>query len=113
MKILIVEDNYSMRNFLKQILTGWGHSTLEAENGVEGVKSFIKNNPDVVLLDIQMEGMDGIEAAEIIRKQSSQTKIIIVTNYNDKPLREKAKLAGADDYFLKENLLGLKEILIK
>lgn len=113
MTILIVEDNEQMRNFEKLILSQWGHTTIEADNGRTGVDAFVKNNPDVVLMDIKMGDTDGIEATRLIREISSTVKIIMVTDYDEKSLRKRAKEAGANDYVLKENLLELKTRLIK
>ncbi|MDP1994773.1 MAG: response regulator [Ignavibacteria bacterium] len=113
MTILIVEDNEQMRNFEKHILKSWGHTTIEADNGRTGVDAFVKNNPDVVLMDIKMGDTDGIEATRLIREISSTVKIIMVTDYDEKSLRKRANEAGANDYVLKENLLELKTRLIK
>ncbi|MEW6194313.1 MAG: response regulator [Bacteroidota bacterium] len=111
MTVLVVDDNFQMRLFIKNIVKSLGHNVIEADDGTTGVKSFLENNPDVVLMDIRMNTMDGIEAAKIIRQHSPDVKIIMVTDYNDKSMRDKAKSAGANDYVLKENLLVLKAIL--
>jgi len=112
MTILIADDNRNIREFIKEILSGLDHKIIEATNGLMAVDNFIAHSPEIVLMDIKMKIMDGIEATEIIRKISSEVKIIMVTDYNEESLRKRAKEAGANDYVLKENLLELKTKLI-
>lgn len=112
MTVLIVDDNLQMRLFIKNIVIKMGHTVIEADDGTTGVKSFLDNNPEVVLMDIKMNEMHGIEAVGIIRQNSADVKIIMVTDYDEKSLRERAKEAGANDYVLKENLLSLNNKLI-
>lgn len=112
MTILIADDNRHIREFIKEIISGSGHNVIEASNGSMAVDNFIAHSPEIVLMDIKMKIMDGIEATEIIRKISSEVKIIMVTDYNEESLRKRAKEAGANDYVLKENLLELKTKLI-
>ncbi len=106
-----MDDNKKIRSLIKIILQKDGHNIIEAGNGLSGIKVFLEKRPDVVLMDIRMEGLDGIDATRVIRQESSEVKIIIVTDYNEEQLRRKAKKAGADGYLLKENLLSLKEML--
>lgn len=112
MNVLLVEDNDRMRQFIKSMLLKWQHNVYEANSGKTGIKLSIEKKPDVILMDINMEVMDGIEAVTIMRQNKVKSKIIMVTDYNEKILREKAKEAGADDYLLKENLLSLEKCLI-
>lgn len=111
MKVLIVENNRGMREFIKEMVHNLGYEPVEASNGLMAVDNFIFHNPEIVLMDIKMDVMDGIEATRLIRKISSSTKIIMVTDYNEEPLKQKAFNAGANDYLLKEDLLKLKNIL--
>ena len=111
MKVLIVDNNKSMREFIKEMVCHLGYETIEASNGLMAVDHFCSHKPEVVLMDIKMDVMDGIEAARLIRKISSSVKIIMVTDYNEESLKLKAFKAGANDYLLKEDLLRLKNIL--
>ncbi|KAF0140538.1 MAG: two-component system chemotaxis family response regulator CheY [Stygiobacter sp.] len=111
MKILIADNNARMREFIKYIINEQGHTAVEASNGLMAVDNFIFHKPEVVLMDIKMDVMDGIEATRLIRKISPSVKIIMVTDYNEEPLKLKALKAGANDYLLKEELLRLKNML--
>lgn len=111
MKILIVDDNKGIRDFIKEMVCHLGYETIEASNGLMAVDNFFFHKPEVVLMDIKMDVMDGIEATRLIRKISPSVKIIMVTDYNEESLKLKALKAGANSYLLKENLLELKEKL--
>lgn len=111
MKVLIVDNNKGMREFIKELVCGLGYEPIEASNGLMAVDNFLFHNPEIVLMDIKMDVMDGIEATRLIRKISSSTKIIMVSDYNEEQLKQKAFNAGANDYLLKEDLLKLKNIL--
>jgi two-component system chemotaxis response regulator CheY len=111
MTILIVDDNLYIREFIKEIISDLGCSIIEATNGLMALSKFKTYNPEIILMDIKMEIMDGIEATAEIRKISSTTRIIMVTDYSEKSLIEKAMAAGANDYLLKKELLKLKNII--
>ena len=66
-KILIVEDEANIRELLRLYLEREGYTVLEAENGVEGIKKWKSDKPDMLLLDVMMPVMDGIEAVKAIR----------------------------------------------
>jgi two-component system chemotaxis response regulator CheY len=108
MKVLIADNNTRMREFIKYIVCEQGHTAVEASNGLMAVDNFLFHNPDLVLMDIKMKVMDGIEAASLIRKMSSEVKIVMVTDFDEAILKKNALAAGADGYILKENLLMLK-----
>jgi len=108
MTILIVDDNLHIREFIKEIISDLDFSIIEASNGLMALSKFKMYNPEIILMDIKMEIMDGIETTAEIRKLSSTTRIIMVTDYSEKSLIEKAMAAGANDYLLKKELLKLK-----
>ena len=111
MTLLTVDDNQKIRSLIGVILKDSGFTILEADSGETAIKLFMDNCPEVVLMDIKMDGIDGLTATKVIRELSEKVKIIIVTDYNEDSLRERAMTAGANDYLLKENLLALKEML--
>ena len=111
MKVLIADDNLRMREFIKYIINEQGHTAVEASNGLMAVDNFLFHKPEIVLMDVKMAVMDGIEAATIIRKISSSVKIIMVTDYNEELLKQKAFNTGVNDYLLKEELTKLKNYL--
>lgn len=111
MNILLVEDNDQMRTFMKSLLINWGHSVLEANNGRSAIEIAKLQKPDIILMDINLGKMDGIEVVLTIRENKVMSKIIMVTEYDNPNLRKNPKTAGADGYVLKENLLSLEEVI--
>jgi CheY-like chemotaxis protein len=112
MKILIVDDNSDTRKLIRSIMKPHGHDIVESHNGADAVRSYGTHRPDCVLMDIEMEGMDGITAAKAIRQEYSESRIIMVTMYDDARLRTAAQEAGAAGYVLKENLMELPALLV-
>jgi len=66
-RILLVEDNYMNRVLIKEILTLSGYETVEAENGAEAIRKIAESDPDLVLMDLRLPGMDGVTATRIIK----------------------------------------------
>jgi two-component system cell cycle response regulator DivK len=77
-KILIVEDNEKNMKLVRDILRHQGHATLEAVNGLDGVRLAEEEHPDLVLMDIQLPDIDGIEALGRIRKDVSLDAIPVL-----------------------------------
>jgi two-component system, cell cycle response regulator DivK len=109
--ILIVEDEPKNMKLLRDLLRRFGYEILEAFDGVEGVKSAGENIPNLILMDIMMPKMDGLEATRII-KADIKTKyipIIALTSYAMKGDREKTIEAGCDGYIAKP--IDIQELL--
>ncbi len=102
-KILIVEDNEENRILLKQILNHCGYEILEASDGRSGIESAGGNEPDMVLLDLQLPVMDGFAVIKELKKIPAlgNMKIIAITAFAMKGDREKAIAAGFDEYITK------------
>ncbi len=113
MKILIVDDDKRMRQFLNKILEPFADEIIQYEDGIEAVKYFNQINPDWILMDIKMKKLDGISATDLILKSNPQAKIIIVTDYDDDKLKSNALKSGACSYVLKENILDVLDIIKK
>ena len=107
MRILIVDDNAAMRSFLSTIVHDLHHDTCECSGGNDAVNRYKDYRPDLVLMDIRMPGMDGIETTAQIRRIDSQAQIAIVTEVDEDMYRRSAMNAGAVRYFLKDDLLPL------
>jgi CheY-like chemotaxis protein len=101
--ILIVEDNDNNRNLLRDILIFHGYEVTVASDGQEGVDLARKLRPDLILMDIQMPGLDGMTAGRILKgdPMTSGLKIIALTSFAMQGDREKFMAAGFDGYLSK------------
>jgi len=108
--ILVVDDEPQIRRVLRSTLTSQRYVIIDAKTGEEGVESVRKNKPDLVLLDVNMPGMGGIEACREIRR-SSDAPIIMLTVRNAERDKVLALDAGADDYVVKP--FGIEELLAR
>jgi two-component system response regulator DegU len=111
MKLLIVEDNPSVRRILKMIVLPLAADVCECADGDEALRIYLRENPDFVLMDINLGDFNGISATKNIRQINPLAKIIIVTNYDEDDLREAATEAGACGYVLKDDLQKLCAML--
>jgi CheY-like chemotaxis protein len=102
-KILIVEDNENNRSLFKDILTYHGYGVEVAADGQEGINLARQLKPDLILMDIQMPGMDGMTAGAILKAdpETSGLKIIALTSFAMHGDVEKFLAAGFDDYLSK------------
>ncbi|MCL5935738.1 MAG: response regulator [Firmicutes bacterium] len=117
-KILIVEDNEKNRRLLNLVLASKGHILFEAANGKEAVEKVREHNPDMVIMDIQLPEIDGLEATRILKqdKNTSGVKVLVLTAYAMKGDRERILEAGSDAYLSKpaniEDMLSMIDSLL-
>lgn len=109
--ILIVDDNPAFRRMIARVVGDLADDIRECAEGAKALAAYRQFHPDVVLMDIEMEGADGITATRQITTAFPEARIIIVTGHNDEPLRRAAREAGAFDYVLKENLLVIRDMI--
>lgn len=100
-KILIIEDEESIRGFLKINFKKHDFLVSEAASGEEGLNKARAEKPDVVLLDVMLPGIDGFEVCEILRKEFADIGIIMLTAKGQDIDKIKGLENGADDYVLK------------
>ncbi len=100
-RILVVDDDNDLRTVLRDVLKEEGFDTAEAEDGVSGVKLFKKDQPDAVLLDLNMPQMDGIDTMREIRRIGPDVPVIILTGYGDIPTAVDAVKNGVYDFLIK------------
>jgi len=108
--ILVVDDEPQIRRVLRSTLSTQGYVIMEAKTGEEALEWMRKERPDLVLLDINMPGMGGIEACREIRR-ASDMPIIMLTVRNAERDKVAALDAGADDYVVKP--FGIEELLAR
>lgn len=109
-KILIVEDEENIRELIRLYLEREGFEVSEAPNGVEGLKKWKAENPDMLLLDVMMPLMDGWEVCRTIREESS-VPIIMLTAKGETSDRVSGLEMGADDYIVKP--LEMREVIAR
>ena len=109
-KIPIVEDEANIRELLRLYLEREGYTVLEAENGVEGIKKWKSDKPDMLLLDVMMPVMDGWEVCREIRAESD-VPIIMLTAKGETADRVSGLEMGADDYIVKP--LEMPEVIAR
>ncbi|MGI6180479.1 MAG: response regulator transcription factor [Agathobaculum sp.] len=109
-KILIVEDEANIRELLRLYLEREGYTVIEAENGVEGIKLWKAERPDMLLLDVMMPVMDGWAVCKEIR-QTSDVPIIMLTAKGETADRVSGLEMGADDYIVKP--LEMPEVIAR
>ena len=111
MRVLIVDDSEPMRRMIKTYLADLIGETFECSDGTEALSAYREHQPDFVLMDLKMTKMDGLDATRQIRQVFPKARIVIVSQWEDLPLREAALLAGAEAYVGKSDLLPLRQIL--
>jgi two-component system, OmpR family, KDP operon response regulator KdpE len=108
--ILIIDDEAAIRRYLRTVLASENYDTVEAVNGREGMLALSLRKPDVVILDLGLPDMDGVEVARQIR-QWNETPIIILSVRENEKDKVAALDAGADDYLTKP--FGTNEFLAR
>ena len=109
--ILIADDHAEMRRTIRSVVHDLASVVHECADGAAALTACLEQRPDWVLMDIEMRGMDGLEATRAIRQACPGVRVCIVSNHDDVRLREAARAAGACAYVHKEELLALRTIL--
>ena len=112
-KILIVEDYEDTRSFMKYLLEDKGYQVCEARDGIEAFDRFKQQHPDIILMDIMMPFMDGIETIKLIRDMPEyrSTKIIVTTADDTPAIKLRSQASGADGYLNKPIDVDLLEAM--
>lgn len=109
MQIVIIDDDQLVALSLKTILEADSSITVIAtgQDGAEAIALYRRYRPDVLLMDIQMKGISGLEAAEEIRTQDKEAKILFLTTFSDDEYIVRALQVGAKGYILKQDYEGI------
>jgi diguanylate cyclase (GGDEF)-like protein len=99
--ILIIEDEEDILALLSSLLENEGYKIITACNGREGLEKFQEHNPDLILTDVKMPIMDGIEVLREVKTKESDTEVIILTGHSDEATAIDCLRLGAYDYFCK------------
>lgn len=112
MRIIIVDDDRIVSSSLKTILEARGTEVVAVGNsGEEAVRLYSEYLPDVLLMDIRMDGMTGLEAAEEILSADREARILFLTTFSDDEYILKALNIGAKGYILKQDFEGIDAAL--
>ncbi|MFQ6672426.1 MAG: response regulator [Candidatus Tectimicrobiota bacterium] len=112
-KILVVDDEPSFCEVLRDLLEGNGYHVVEAHNGKEALKAYRRERPDVMLLDVLMPGRSGLRTFRELRALDPEARVIMVSVLHEEALAKQAMDAGAIDYIAKPiNLNDLEEALM-
>lgn len=113
--ILIVDDDQFVRVTVKNMLQFLGYKTVEAKDGIEGLKVFLRKPADLVLTDLEMPLMDGGSLAQVIKSKSPSTPVVLVTGSDSKEIEERLRNKTFDKVIYKpfklENLFETIESL--
>jgi two-component system alkaline phosphatase synthesis response regulator PhoP len=109
--ILLVEDDATIRRGLRDALESEGHRVLEAADGLTALGLGLREDPDLVILDLMLPGLDGLEVLRRWRADGLETPVIVLTARGLEEDRVKGLRLGADDYVVKP--FGLSELLAR
>ncbi len=99
--VLIIDDEKDTLTLFGLLLTSYGYKVLSAEDGRAGLELVAKEKPDIVVTDLKMPGMDGLEVLKRIKKQAPRTEVVVVTGYGDMDLVVQALNLEATDFINK------------
>ncbi|WEG13092.1 response regulator [Pullulanibacillus sp. KACC 23026] len=100
-KILIVDDQFGIRILLNEIFQKIGYKTYQAANGVQALNLVQNERPDLIILDMKIPGMDGLEILKRVKKIDQTIKVIIMTAYGELDMIQEAIDNGAITHFSK------------
>lgn len=110
-KILIVEDEKSIVDILRFNLMKEGYETLEAFDGPQGLQLALETDPDLILLDLMLPGLDGFQVCKSLREQGKATPVLIITAREEEQDKVMGLEIGADDYITKP--FSMRELMAR
>ncbi len=111
-KVLVIDDEANVRMVTDLLLTRMGHQALLADNGRMGLQLFRREHPDVIVLDVKMPEMDGIEVLKQIRRVDLKQPVIVLTGDNSPETEREVRALGVNEFIVKgSSLASLGETL--
>jgi DNA-binding NarL/FixJ family response regulator len=111
MKVMIVEDSAQVRRMITSFVGDLVDEFVECEDGKEALKAYSEHEPNLVLMDLGMKHVDGLDATKEIKSAFPAARVFIVSQWETPALREAATRSGAEGYVNKRNLLPLRDII--
>ena len=112
-KILVIDDARSIRSLLASLLRRNGYQVMLAENGAEGLELFRQEQPDVIVLDLNMPGMDGLTVLQHVRRVSLDQPVIMLTGTWTPTMEQQVRALGVTELLKKEFPQGQLEAALK
>ena len=100
-KIMIVDDSAYARRVHRAMLEASGHSTIEAGTGIGAIEMFSLERPDIVLLDLSMADLGGLDVLKMLRQLDEQARVIVVSADVQRSTEQSVKAAGAERFLAK------------
>lgn len=111
LSVLIVDDNAKMRSMIAEIIKYKTSEIFECSDGLDALNEYDVHRPDWVVMDVKMKYLDGLTATGLIHKYFPKAKVMIVSQDDNKAIRQAAYKVGASAFVQKENLLGILDNL--
>jgi CheY-like chemotaxis protein len=111
MNVLIVDDSEPMRRMLRSFICDLVKEIAECSDGSEALAAYERHRPDLVLMDVKMKELDGLEATARIKAAAPEARIVVVSDTDNPAMRAAALTAGAEDYVGKADLVPLRRLL--
>ncbi len=108
---MIVDDNAEMRGLIRTILQGGDNEFVECADGREAVAVYETERPDWTVMDVAMGTMDGLTATRLLTAKYPGAHVLVVTQYHNPVVRDRAREAGAAAFLPKEDLMQLRSAL--
>jgi CheY-like chemotaxis protein len=112
-KILVIDDEDNFRMLTDRQLTRLGHDVSLADNGWNGLELYRREHPDVILLDVNMPGMNGIEVLKQIRTVDNQQPVFVLTGARSPQTERQMRALGVSEFLVKDSSMRLLEDTLK
>ena len=100
-RVLVVDDDPNVQEILREFLSAKGYEIITAGDGAEGLRRVKEERPHLILLDVQMPKMDGLEVLRRLREIDKEVSVIMITSVNEQEIARQAIELGAFDYIVK------------